>query len=307
MTYFPDRGTEDFDHSHEWIGRIDHSFSSRFNVDVRDRLRYSQEPDILGGDARSRRTDSTFLSNVGSIQGNMQWTPKLGTATTLTNDYLAYDDLTLDRESGRMINSLNHDFRYLMTPTITLVAGCFSNLTDYYFAKKDSTTIGGSFGADYSLSPQIMVGARVGPSYTDLSEGGSYWNPYGNVFGNWTLGARSSLEASYTHTVSETDFGSYYLQESDAFTLTGRYQFTPKFYGRLGGRLSLGSFESDLGTGAGSRTISENVLGMDGALGFKLSEYFDLEAGYGYSYVSSGETSREYDRNQLYLSIRGTY
>ncbi|MES2307518.1 MAG: outer membrane beta-barrel protein [Verrucomicrobiota bacterium] len=307
MTYFPDRGAEDFDHSHEWIGRIDHSFSSRFNIDVRDRLRYSQEPDIVGGDARSRRTDSTFLSNIGSIQGNMQWTPKLGTATTFTNDNLDYDDLTLEKESGRMINSLTHDFRYLMTPTITLVAGGFSNLNDYFYANKDSTTIGGSFGADYSLSPQITVGARVGPSYTDLDDGTSYWNPYGNIFGSWTLGARSSVEASYTHSVTETDSTSYYLQESDSFTLTGRYQFTPKFYGRLGGRLTLGSFESDLGTTAGTRSTTENVLGMDGALGFKLSEYIDLEAGYGFSYVSSDDKSREYDRNQLYLSIRGTY
>ena len=307
MTYFPDRGKEDFDHSHEWIGRIDHSFSSRFNVDVRDRLRYTQEPDVVGGDARARRTDSTFLSNIGSVQGNAQWTPKLGTATIFTNDLLTYDDLTTDRESGRMVNSLTHDFRYLLTPTITLVAGGFSHFNDYFFAKKDSTTLGGSFGADYSLSPQITVGGRVGPSFTDLESGGSYFSPYGTVFGNWTIGARSNVEASYTHSVSETDLGTYYMQESDVFALNGRYQFTPQFYGRLGGRLTLGSFDSDLGVGAGSRTITENVLGMDGALGYRLSQYVDFEAGYGYSLVSSDQATREYDRNQLYLSIRGTY
>ncbi len=307
MTFFPDRGKENVDHRHEWIGRIDHSFSSRFNVDVRDRLRYTQEPDIIGGDARARRNDSTFLSNVGSIQGNAQWTPKLGSATVFTNDWLSYDDLSLDREIGRMVNSLTHDFRYLLTPTITVVAGARASDNDYFSAKKDSTTVGANFGADYSLSPQITVGGRVGPSFTDLDQGGSYFSPYGTVFGNWTVGARTNVEASYTHSVSETDNGTYFLQESDVFVLNGRYQFTPQIYGRLGGRLTLGSFDSDLGVGAGRRTITENVLGMDGALGYKLSQYIDFEAGYSYSVVASDQTSREFDRNQLYLSIRGTY
>ncbi len=307
LTYFPDRGKEDFDHRHEWIGRIDHSFSSRFNVDVRDRLRYTQEPDVIGGDARARRTDSTFLSNVGSIQGNAQWTPKFGSATIFTNDWLSYDDVALDREIGRMVNSLSHDFRYLLTPTITLVAGGNASDNDYFFAKRDSTTIGGTVGADYSLSPQITVGGRVGPSFTDLDQGGSYFNPYGTVFGNWTVGARTNIEASYTHSVTETDNGAYYMQESDVFSLTGRYQFTPQFYGRLGGRLTLGSFDSDLGVGSGTTTISEDVLGMDGALGYKISQYIDFEAGYSYSIVTSDLVSREFDRNQLYLSIRGTY
>lgn len=307
MTYYPDRGDKDIDNSHEWIGRIDHSFNSRFNVDIRDRLRYTQEPDIVGGDARSRRSDSSFISNLGSIQGNMQWTPKLGTATTYSNDFLEYDDLTLNRQSGRMINALNHDFRYLLSPTWTAVVGGSASLSDYFFAKKDSNTYNGLLGVDYALSPQITVGARVGPSITDLDGRGTYLNPYGTVFGNWTLGARTSVEASYTHSVSETDLENYFLQESDTFSLNGRYQFTPKFYGRLGARLTLGSFDSDLGAGSNRTKIEENVYALDGALGYKIIEQLDLEAGYGFSSVDSTQTTREYDRNILFISLRGTY
>jgi hypothetical protein len=237
----------------------------------------------------------------------MQWTPKFGTASTYTNDVLFYDDKALELTSDRTVHSLNHDFRYLLTPTITAVVGGFGHVDDYAHAKRDSNTIGGSFGADYTLTPQITVGGRIGPSLTEFEDGGSYLSPYGTLFGSWVLGARSNVEASYTHSVSETDLGSYFQQETDAFTLSGRYQLTPNIFGKAAGRLQLGSFDQDQGVAGTSTSFSENIYGVDLTLGYRLNQYVDLETGYGYTLVDSDSSLREYDRNRIWIGVRGTY
>ncbi len=307
LTYFPDRGEKETDSSHEFTGRLNHSFTTRFNVDLRDRVRYSQEPQILEGGARTQRTNSSYLSNLGSIQGNMQWTPKLGTSTSYSNDWLHYEEKELELSSDRTVHTITHDFRYLLTPTITVVVGGFAHADDYVHANKDSNTIAGSFGADYSLTPQITVGARMGPSLTEFEGGGDFLTPYGTLYGSWILGARSNVEASFTHSVSETDLGGYFQQETDTFSFSGKYQFTSHIYGKAGGRLQIGNFDQDQGTTGTTTSFSENVYGVDLTLGYRINQFLDLETGYGYTLVSSDSIAREYDRNRIWIGIRGTY
>jgi hypothetical protein len=305
LVYYPDRDGRDYDLNHEFVGRVTHSFSSRLNLDLREQFRYSNEPAIFDSAALVRRSGE-YIYNVASIQGDIQWTPKFGTTSAYTNTYTDYIDDLLSETNDRMSHNFDQDFRYLILPTTTLVfaGGYFYN--DYENVSRDSQAITASVGVDHSFSPQFTGGIRLGGQYVDLLQGGGdNIAPYGSLFANYQLGARSSIEFNYSHSFQPTDATNFYGQEADVITLAGRYQFTPKFSTKLQAIYTHGNYVSEY-TLMGE-SFQEDVLAFDLGFNFKLNNYLDLEAGYTFTSVMSDFAVREYDRNRVYIGIRGTY
>jgi hypothetical protein len=305
MTYYDDREGSNFDHSHEFNARINHSFSSRFNLDIRDRVLYTQEPELGNGTTFTRRNGSYFMNDF-SAQANAQWTPKFGTATAYTNTYINYDSRLVDQFEKRVIHGVSNDFKYEIHPRVTLVAGIIYRYQDYLIVQRDSQSVTPNAGVDFRLSPEATLGARVGATYSDFIGGGESWSPYGSVNFDWQLGARSTITASYRHYVEGTDVANAFLQETDEFSFGGRYAITRRW--SIKGRLSyaLGSYDSGAVTG-GQSAFDESTLAGDIGMGFALNQYLDLEVGYIYTRVDSDISNRGYDRNRAYIGIRGTY
>jgi hypothetical protein len=307
---FPDRADSILDTSHDFLARITHSFSERVKLDVRDRFRYSNEPGLFDSGSTLRR-DGTYINNSFTMEGEIQWLPKFGTITTYSNDFFDYFNKVISRNEDRLENSVANDLRFQILPTTNfIVGGSFRNV-DYFDSFRDSNTFTGYVGADHSLSPTLLIGGRVGASYLTLLNnvpGGSsdYFSPYGTMFLNWKVGAKSTLDASYAHEVSTTDASSFYGQESDKFSIGFRYQWTPKFSNKLQFLYNLGNFEQRLGTTG--ITFEEDVAAVDLSGTYQINNYLDVEAGYTYtSVINEDIRAREYDRNRVYIGIRGTY
>ena len=305
LIYYPDRDGRDYDLNHEFVGRVTHSFSSRLNLDAREQFRYSNEPAIFDSSALVRRSGEYFY-NVASIQGDIQWTPKFGTTSAYTNIYTDYIDDLLSETNDRMSHNFDQDFRYLILPTTTLVFAGGYYFNDYENVSRDSQAITASVGADHSFSPQFTGGIRLGAQYVDLLQGGGdNIAPYGSLFANYQLGARSSLELNYSHSFQPTDATNFYGQEADMISLAGRYQFTPKFSTKLQAMFTHGDYVSKY-TLLGN-SFQEDVLAFDLGFNYKLNNYVDFELGYTYTSVMSDFEVREYDRNRVYIGVRGTY
>ncbi len=316
-TYYPDRAGSSFDLSHEFVARYNHSFSDRFDLEVRDRVSDSDQPEISSG-AVVNRVAGSYVNNTFTLQGTAQWAPKLSTVTTFTNDYFTYSDPTQSQLNDRDVNTLQHDFRFLLTPTLTLVAGgTYTNvgysdditpagLTNTVSRDWESETI--YAGLDYNFTPQLTAGFRAGGVVTQYdASSGSELDPYAEVFANWQVGARSSLNFDYTHTVAQTDVDSYSSTLSDNFSLTARYQFTPRFSGQLQGDYNLAQNQADSSIIAGQGDFQENTFGISFGLGYDLTRYLNLNMGYDYSEVDSDDSGRSYTRNQVSLGLTATY
>jgi hypothetical protein len=273
-------------------------------VDVRDSIGYRQDPQLGSGVGLTRR-NGDYLSNSFSIQGDLEWTPKLSTVTAYTNDYSHYLDRLVNRTQERMVHELSHDFRFHLLPSTTLVFGGIYSYQDYFLIQRDSQSVTLNGGADYQVTPQFTLGGRAGATYTDFIGGGSDISPYGSVNANWTLGARSSVQFGYHHSISGTDVSNAFVQESDAIDFGGRYAITNKLTARAQVSYTIGQYDNK--TLLSGNKFTENLMAGNLGLAYAYNKYLDFELGYIYTRVDSDVSNRGYDRNQFYIGVRGTY
>jgi len=315
-TYYPDRDPS-WDLSHQFLARINHSFSDRFNIDARDRVLYSNQPEVTTG-ATVNRISGDYLNNTFTLQGTADWTPKFNTVTTYTNDYFHYNDAFQELFNDRDVNVLQHDFRFLLTPTLTfIVGGTFTDLAysntfvpagSLASSSRDWDSYTGYVGVDYNFTPQFLAGVRGGGVLTEYDSLGSQpVNPYAMAYFNWQLGARSSLQFNYTHTMAATDLSTYASEISDNFSITGRYQFTPKISGSIQGNYNIADDESDAAFLPGSANFHEDTLGVAIGAGYDFTRYLNFNISYTYTDITSDDTFREYTRNQIALGLTATY
>ncbi|MCS7063801.1 MAG: outer membrane beta-barrel protein [Methylacidiphilales bacterium] len=307
--YFDRPGNKDVDLSHEIYGRIKHQFSDRVGIDVRDRLRITQEPAILDAPGSVFiRTNNDYIFNAFDADLMIQWTPKFGTISGYGNDVWDYEDKGISRFEDRMVHKGKHEFRFLVVPTTTLVVGGLIGYHDYWNVRRDFVNYTGMAGVDHDLTRQATIGLRAGITHTDFIDGGSYNSPYGQVLLNIETGANSSINASYSHTIASTSLNTYYAREADTFTLGGRYQWTPKFSTRVQGMATFGEHKRQFVLGLPTITkIRENIYGVDVGMNYEVNKNLELEAGYIYTTVDSNIQFNEYDRNRVYFGVRGTY
>lgn len=313
-TAYTDRD-KTWDFSHELLARVNHKFSERFNLDVRNRLRFAQEPEVTNG-AAVARVDGDYLNNVFTAQGTAQWTPKFGTVTTYTNDYLDYSSAT-QTGNDRIANTFSNDFRFVMLPTTTLVVGASYNNYDYFKRvaltsgerNRDWQSFSPYVGVDYALTPQLTLAPRVGITYTDNSDSQAKdeVTPYGAFTADWKIGARSSLTFNYSYSVAPTDIITFSSQNSNSFSLTGRYQLTPLIMTRATLYYNLGENSADSALNAGQATVNESTIGVDLGASYELNKFLSLEAGYIFNTVDSDLNGRDYERNRVYIGVRATY
>jgi hypothetical protein len=306
--YYWDRPGDQWQMSHELTGRFNHAISERLNIDTRERFRYSQDPQIYDS-ASVLQQNGDYINNTASTEVSYQWTPKLSTVTSYTNDLYRYNDQTLKETNDNVSHLLSHDFRYLLDPTVTAVVGGSFNRVDYDYADRSWQTYTGYTGADWTISPLASVGGRIGGQAMDPQNGGNMSaSPYGSANFNWTLGARSSLALNYSHSISQTDIVDAYAQISDTFNATFTYQWTPRFSTSLQGMYRLGYYGDTVTLPGSGNGYNEDVLGLTLSAGYKLNDYLSLNASYSFTNVSNSEdVDREYTRNQINFGLTATY
>ena len=167
------------------------------------------------------------------------------------------------------------------------VGGIFDQI-DYSQNARGYTSYTGFGGAQWQALPTLSVSGRLGASYTEQAQTqqSAQLSPYGDLSIAWALGARSSLAFDYSHEVTPTDQPNENAQNSDRFSSSFSYAITP--------RLS-------------SHLDTEYDYGLDTGLTFQYNNYLNFEGGVTVTGVSSDITGDAYNRDQVYLGVRGTY
>lgn len=297
-----------------FITQISRTFNDRVSVDFRNRFRYSQEPEALG-DLTVFEVDGSFFINTTSLQVGVEWTPLLGTTTYVDFAYYDYTQQQLGDTNNRIGVGVNHDFRFLVWPTVTLVAGGRWNgtyyLDDQRVNDRDFWNAGGNFGADWQALPNLTMGARAGFVFTesDLIEG--VWNPAGSAYVNWEIGARSNLQFRFSQDVTPTDLAFEAAQFSSTATLAFVYEFTERLVGSLQGAARIGSFDEFLSPGATlngfNPNFDEDIGSISASLSYAINRYFSTNVGYTYATRISPLPGREYDRNRVYVGATANF
>lgn len=304
LDYYENRRGDQNDYTHEVLLRYTHQFSNRFTLELRDQGGYFTEPDLLNSVGTPFR-NGAYFTNTFTADFEAQWTPLLGTSTSYSNVAILYQDDEIGNIQNYDENTISHDFRFAVFPKYNFTAGFIVDDLDYFEVNRGYTNYTLDVGLDWQALPNLSVAVRGGGSLTEEDQLGSSVSPYGSASLDWRLGKRSDLTLNYVHTIEPTDVFDAVGQESDRFTVQFRYDITARITAHLSSTFTYADYTSQVLQSGNSFT--EQDLGLDAGLDYRINANFSIEGGYDLGVISSDESERDYTRNRVYLGVRGTY
>lgn len=336
------RGGHD-DWSHTFNVSLDHAFSERYNLSVKDSFVIGQEPDLLRtGNAMTtfQRVPGDNIRNFGAIKFRGEATRQFGYELGYANSLFKYDD-TGERTDvdgnvlpslGGLLNRLEHvgnlDLRWKVQPqTVGLVGYQYRevNYTEDEIIADDpftgltaesedrnSRTHYVYAGLDHTFTPTLSGAIRAGAEYTDyynddFTDGS--WSPYALANVRYTYMPQSFVELGVTHDRNATDVigidaDSVTLdQESTVAYVSLNHRITSKLFGTLLGQYQHSTFE-----GGPSDNDSEEFWMAGVNLEYRFNPYFSAHAGYNYDLLDSDtDFNRDMHRNRVYIGVTARY
>jgi hypothetical protein len=300
-----------WDQSHAFDASIDHAFSERYSLKLKENFSVSQEPDLFFG-AVPLRVNGDNLHNRASVAFTGALTKTAGYEVSYQNDIYIYDEtarsLQLDRKEHDMMARLT----WLLQEETVLSLGGKYRLIRYDngdFLGRDADITYAFAGIDHQLNTQLSASARFGFYYTDYKVAGSSTvDPYADISVTYTYAELSMVQVGFRLDRNQTDVTAIGAAAVLGQNTTGGYlQWNHQLTARIGATASavLTSSQYD---GVGALGNSEDMFGV-GSLGlnYMISEHFTTEAGYSFTRLASDIDSRSYSRNRVYLGVRATF
>jgi hypothetical protein len=313
ITYYNERlGVQNYD--------IDLHARFKLNLQVTPRLAltfdlhatYLTEPDISLGIGFTRRSGNYFYSdNTGTLI--YLWAPRFSTATSYTVVALNYDDAAVGMSQDQIQNAFGNEFRFLLTPTTTIVADYrFQMVTFTHDPARDSTTHFVLGGIDHTFSPRFNISFRGGEEFRSYQADGDKSGPYFEGTLNYAIGKRTTVSWNNSYGIEDSAVTVNTVRHTFRSGLQVSQQVTPKITATLG--LNYEHDENDAVTEqffGFTFTISPAFRENDFALAFNLryaiTPHLGIDLGYDRTQVISDMPFREYSRNKYYGGLNFTF
>jgi hypothetical protein len=308
-TYYLDReGDDPWDFGHHFTGRVNHKFTDRFEIDLRDRFNFSAEPGLGNGSTVNRRLGDGSTNEL-NIDATYAWTERFSTVTGYNNTLTFYDDPVISATNEYIKHGVTQDFRLSVLPTTTAVAAYAFDTYDYKSGNRDYDIHTFTVGADHYLLREWLLTGRVGGQYqmNDNPLLKDSLGPYGNLKTVWNFLPNSSLTAGYSYSTEVTDAGAFGSQQAHTFDLGLTHGWTQRFSTSLSLQYRHSTFEQDQSLVAVSKDFSEDSFSGQIKAAYAWTNWLSTEIGYIHTEVSSEVFGREYYRNQVFIGVRGTY
>jgi hypothetical protein len=313
FTYYNERvGVQSYD--------IDLHARFKFNLQVTPRLAlsldlhatYLTEPDISLGIGFTRRSGNYFYTdNTGTLI--YLWAPRFSTATSYTVVLINYDDAEIGGLQDRIQNTFGHEFRFLLTPTTTIVADYrFEMINFTHTPSQDSTTHFFLGGIDHNFSPRFNISLRVGEEFRSYQAVGDKSGPYFEGTLNYAIGKRTTVSWNNSYGIEDSAVMANAIRNTFRSGLQVSQQLTPK----ITATLSL-NYEHDQNqavteqffgfTFTVSPAFAENDLDLELNLRYAITPHLGIDLGYSRFQVISDLSFREYSRDRVYGGLNFTF
>ena len=205
-------------------------------------------------------------------------------AAKLTNDYIQ--------------QTFSNQFRYLATPTTSLVTEYRLGLVNYlYMPGMNSITNYALVGFDHSFSPKSSMTLRAGGEIQDENGGNTSTSPYAEVTANYQYQRYSSLQAYLNYGFQYSNLAISQTNKALRLGVTVTHGITP----RLSAFLGFFYEHDDYSSTPVASAFSEDTLNVNTGLRFALTPKISLQAGYQHTTLLSDAPALEFDQNVFTL------
>lgn len=342
LKWYEARVDNNTDQTHIFNLKLDHAFSERYDVSVKDSFIYSREPTVIdaGGATTAPtqlRTEGSGMRNRGNIDFGMQFSPKWGVGIGYENNWYDYDQDVGDVAPGvasrsQLLDRMQHlipiDARYTVNPKFVALVGYQYGLTDYssndnYFSGNVGGVVApdwrnnnahyGYLGGEYAVSSQLNLAFKGGAQYTTYDNLKSYdttldenqVTPYADLSASYMYNPGSFVTGGYNYSLTATD-----VQVLNNKTHVVYVALTHKITARVDANLlyqfQFSSFnDNDNGSTLGNGSETFNILGLD--FSYKISEYLSANIGYKYDDLNSDINFRSFNRHIGFIGLKANY
>jgi hypothetical protein len=338
--------TSHWDLTHAFNAAVNHAFSERYQLSVKDSFAIGQEPDLL----RAGNTYNTFqripgdnVRNYGLANFSAQLTPVFGAEIGYGNTLFNYQNnqYTIDPATGiyspstaGLLNTMDQpihlDGRIQIQPQTIGVIGYQFRMMDY----TANQPIGGSLyfpatiimsdirnlyahyayvGVDQNFRPDLTGSIRVGATYNDYynNTDQNNWAPYGLLSLRYTYNPGSYLEVGATYDFTSGSAFSTTLDADNRYTM-GAYAgsiyaaLRHQLTGKLAGSAMI-QYQNDMYYGGEIDGQTENYFLINVGLDYQITRYVAAQVGYNYDNVWGDLPNTGYQRNRVYFGVNASY
>lgn len=290
------------------------------------------------------RGDGDVFRNYAQISLSAGITEKITAVLGYQNEYYDYDDDGLNSRSAlldRMEHRANANLRFVVLPQTVAVAGYQYEVVDYnaddpigvppfLYSSEERNSHSHYFygGIDQGITPTLNASIRAGAQFTEYDDlnvikqlnpdqEDDGWAPYVDANMTWLYMPGSYAQLGVRHQIAQTDVG---------FIATANTPFSPNLdaestsvYGSISHRIFGGLIASAVASYQHSTydvdrgdEAADDYFMVGVNLTYEINKFLAVEAGYNFDYLDSELDSgtqdfRSFQRNRVYVGVRGTY
>lgn len=336
-TYYPSINQQyDIQYAQTFLGRYTYLLDPRTSISLANNFTYTEQPiTSLVTEGVAPVFNTSLINNLATAEVAYQATDRLGMITRWNNT-LVY--LGGNQENNYMNNGAFQQFRLNFTPE---TVGTFSFDYQIYDYDNDNTyrdnqQVAFSIGADHTFLPELFFSGRIGIQLNDnyglsdspvvIQSGGMgsgqleiLPTPFASISSTWNYEQNSFVSAGFSMQVQQSNLTTSSDSEAYTVNLNWDHQFTEKFSVIQGFFVNLAVFTPQLSevdsiavTGSYQGDGQQFTVQYQCKFSYQFFPYLSAELGWTYiNYSSQFDISNgpgsNYNRNQIYLGIRGTY
>jgi len=280
-----------------------YKLTPRLMVSLSSNLAYQAQPNFAIAGAATQNVGNYFFGS-DQLSLGYEWTRRVSTVTSYSLNTYWYDNSTQATQQNRLEHLIGEQLRYMLFPTVTLVAeyrfGYISyensNTVSNGNANSDSYSHFLLAGADATLSPRLSFTFRGGAELrTFLTPGGMETTfPY----------AESTLSYEYRPScffqwynrlgLEQSDFAETQYKEVYRTGIRVDHTFGQKLKAGASIYYSYNQYKQPF-------SFAENDLDANATLSYAIYRSLSVQAGYTFTRASSEIVFRDYYRNKIFL------
>jgi Putative beta-barrel porin 2 len=318
VTYYWDHGNDSFNgNNHDYDVNasltlaVMHKATPRLTLGANIYLTYQTQPNFdtfNNGGIGFGRGNQNFFYSLDKFSAGYLWTPRFATATSFTLGVVNYADDIQSTFEDRFEYTFGNEFRFLITPTTTLVAEYRFEIVDYTEAAHRNSMSNFLLGGfDHSFSPRFNVSARGGVEFrqfdSDVPES-DRTSPYAEMTVNYTASKSTVISWFSRYSLEQPNVPDSFSTETFRTSLSIRQALTTRIVAGLNV-----AYEHDLNDGAlGFSSFTEDDIDVGFTIRYAINRTWALDAGYEYTQVLSDQSLfREYTRNRYFGGVTFTW